>query len=159
MKHLGVIILIIGVLIGTLYFFKDELFFNEHKIIYDASQEKIDLDNKIDFTKMENKEKKEKSNKEIKSVTSQKSTTTKTTFAAKKKNTPVIEKINAKIKHIEKFGNKIKVVLDENGNSITAYMNYDYDLYVLLEDSMKYNLPLIFVIKKENGKVYIEEIK
>jgi len=50
-------------------------------------------------------------------------------------------------------------MFDKNGKSITAYMEYDYDLYILLEDSMKYNLPLIFVIKKENDKVYIEEIK
>jgi len=156
MKHLSVVLLIIGVLIGTLFLFKDELFFNEHKTINNSSQKE---ENKVSFTNKESKEKEGKSKTKVENISSQKSTSTEITSPAKKKNTPVIEEIKAKIKYVEKQGDKVKVMFDKNGKSITAYMEYDYDLYILLEDSMKYNLPLIFVIKKENDKVYIEEIK
>lgn len=153
MKHLSVVLLIIGLLIGTLFLFKDELFFNKHKTINNFSQKE---ENKVSF---KNKEKEENSKTKIENISSQKSTSTEITSLAKKKNSSVIEEVKAKIKHLEKQGDKVKVMLDKNGESITAYMEYDYDLYILLEDSMKHNLPLIFVIKKENDKVYIEEIK
>ncbi len=166
MKHLGIIVFIIGVLIGTLYLFKDELFFQEHTSIGSNSVSKSPI---TDETATEESKKQTKENiakPESKNLVKEKPK--KEDIKPKEDNKvlekpkqikPVIEEIKAKIKGLKKEKEYVKVTLIKDQKEITAYMNFDEDLYILLEDAMKYNLPLIFVIKKENDKVYIEEIK
>jgi cytoskeletal protein RodZ len=154
MKHLGVIVFIIGLLIATLFFFKDELFFKEHKTI---SNPLHNQSNHLAETKPVNLPSKTNINK---NTETNKQIVNKPTLIPKEKDKNiVINEIKANVKSVKKVDGNIEVELYKEGKVINAYMQYDDDLYVLLEDAKEYKLPLIFVIKKENDKVYIEEIK
>ncbi len=169
MKHLINIGFIIILVVVVLYVFKDELFYSPPEMKNENIAQKVNIpikeekpkelevtEEKTTISKPETKN--EVPVKSIEKEIAENKNLVKTENLPKQESA---EKIKAKGKVIEikQEGDKIKGVIEVNGEKLNFEINYDPDIMLLLEDAKKLDLPLTFVIKKEGNKAYIEDIK